>query len=377
MKLFAEHFCLKEGRDNFEINEQRDWQLILGTKKYKKTVDEMLDAAVSSRRPPRLVWVGDFGVGKTHHINYAYNKITKESLPFRVIKMELPDVQDNSSFNILYDRMVNEIGLTYFRPLLVEHIEAEKGWLETVVPSDVRKAFRQLYMGDDAVEPVWRFLCGRKLTDKERSAATVSKNQLDDSEEYASVIQNIAQVIKARTTDKRLLLFLVDEVEGLKAVSKANAHNKWVLAIRKILDIKELGAIFAVGGQNLQDIPLILNDGAIIRRFGQQNYVLLEQYDNSETKSFLAELLTKFVDPTKKAVVEAKEKLSSKPSYDTNLYPFMADAFEGYCQYLVSEQGRAKPSEFLTKLHATLGAALKDGKAVVDRAFLEQRGEYQ
>jgi len=64
MKTFAEHFCLKDGRDNFFIDETRDSQLVLGSRKYKKTVDEMLDAAIASRRPPRLGWVGDFGVAR-------------------------------------------------------------------------------------------------------------------------------------------------------------------------------------------------------------------------------------------------------------------------------------------------------------------------
>lgn len=377
MKTFAEHFCLKDGRDNFEINEQRDWQLILGTKKYKKTVDEMLDAAIASRRPPRLVWVGDYGVGKTHHINYASNKITEGDLPFKVVRMELPDVQDNSEFNVLFERMVNEIGFTYFRKLLTAQINADNLWLDTVTPSDVKKALRQMALNEDVADSAWDFLCGRRLGKDQKAQVGVSKVQLADSEEYASVIHNIAEIIKARTEDRRILLFLVDEVEGLRAVSKANAVNKWVLAVRKILDIKEIGAIFAVGAQSLNEIPSILQDGAVIRRFGQQNYVYLENYDTSDTKSFISQLLATFIDPEKKALLETREALESKANYDSALYPFTADGFEGYCQWLVSEQQRAKPAEFLTKLHATLGAALKDAKILVDRAFLENRGEWQ
>jgi len=377
MKSFAEHFCLKDGRDNLDVNEQRDWQLILGTKKYKKTVDEMLDAAMATRRPPRLVWVGDYGVGKTHHINYASNKITEGGLAFKVVRMELPDVQSNSEFNVLFERMINEIGFNFFRKLLIEQISADSKWLDTVTPSDIKKALRQMALNEDVAESAWDFLCGRKLGKDQKAQVGVSKVQLDDSEEYASVIQNIAQIIKARTEDRRILLFLIDEVEGLKAVSKADAENKWVLAVRKILDIKEVGAIFAVGSQSLNDIPPILRDGAVIRRFGQQNYVYLENYDTTDTKSFIQQLLTTFIDPAKKAVLEAKEKLTAKSGYDSALYPFTSDAFEGYCQWLVSEQQRAKPAEFLTKLHTTLGAALKEGKVLVDRAFLEERSEWQ
>jgi len=107
---YAEYFCLIDGVDNLFIDENRDWKLILGSKANKQRVDDMLSQAIVSKRPPRLVWVGDFGVGKTHHINYAFNKIKTESLPFKAIRFELPDVIDNSPFNVLFERMINEIG---------------------------------------------------------------------------------------------------------------------------------------------------------------------------------------------------------------------------------------------------------------------------
>jgi hypothetical protein len=307
------------------------------------------------------------------------HKIMAADLPFKVVSMELPDVEDNSPFNTLYERMVNEIGYAYFRALLIEQVQAEPKWLDTVSPSDIKKALRQLALNDEVAEAAWDFLCGRKLGKDERARVGVSKVQLDDSEEYAGVIRSISQVISARTPDRRILLFVIDEGEGLKRITKANAFGKWVQALRKTLDIKEVGAIFAVGAQEgLQGLPAILKeDGAIVRRFGQQNYIVLEQYDTNETKSFLSELFAKFVDPAKRASLEAKEALASKPGYDPTLYPFMADAFEGYCRYLVSEQALAKPAEFLTKLHATLGAALRDGRPIIDRAFLEDRSEWE
>jgi hypothetical protein len=377
MKTFAEHFCLKDGRDNFFIDESRDSQLVLGSRKYKKTVDEMLDAAIASRRPPRLVWVGDFGVGKTHHINYTDNKISTEAKPFKVIRMDLPDVVDNSDFNVLFERMVGEIGLNFFKPLLVEQIQAEPKWLDTITPLDIKKALRQLALNEDVAESAWDFLCGRKLAKDERAQVGVSKLQLDDSEEFASVLQHIATVIRSRTPDHRVLLYLVDEVEGLGVVTRANAANKWILALRKILDITDIGIIFAIGSLSLNEIPTILTNGAIIRRFGNENYVVLQPFEINETKSFVQELLAQFVEPNRRAAVETKEKLLAKSDYDPAFYPFMKDAFEGYCEHLIGDTARAKPAQFQLKLHATLSAALKEDKSVIDRPFLEGRGEWQ
>ena len=377
MKTFAEHFCLKDGRDNFFIDESRDSQLVLGSTKYKKTVDEMLEAAIASRRPPRLVWVGDFGVGKTHHINYTDNKISGQMLPFKVARMELPDVEDKSDFNVLFERMVDQIDLSFFKPLLDAQIQAEPKWLDTITPLDIKKALRQLAFNDEVRDLAWDFLCGRKLAKDEKAQVGVSKLQLDDSEEFASALQNLAYVIRSRTPDRRVLLYLVDEVEGLGAVTNANAHNKWVLALRKILDINDIGVILAIGAQSLQEIPTILQNGAIMRRFGLENYVTLLPYDINETKSFLQELFNHFVDPTKRTVVEKDDKLLVKSDYDPQFYPFMKDAFEGYCEHLIGDTARAKPAQFLLRVHATLSAALKEGKNVIDRPFLEGRGEWQ
>src|SRR2546421_1375290 len=96
-RTYAEYYCLKDGIDNLFIDETRDWNLVLGSKANKQRVDEMLVQSIVSKRPPRLVWVGDFGVGKTHHINYTDNKIRTEALPFKTIRLELPDVIDSSS----------------------------------------------------------------------------------------------------------------------------------------------------------------------------------------------------------------------------------------------------------------------------------------
>jgi hypothetical protein len=372
---FADFFCLKDGRDNFFIDESKDWQLVFGALRYKKGVDEMLDQAIVTKRAPRLVWVGDFGVGKTHHINYTYHRILSEQLPFHVIKMETPDLGSNSEVNILFQRMVNEIDFKFFRDLLNSHIAQQPGWLETITPLDIRKALRQMALNLDVAELAWGFLCGRTLG-KDQRLVGVSKVQIDDSEEFASVISAIAQIIREQTPDKKSLLYLIDEVEGLGAVTKPDAVNLWTNALRKILDVTEVGAIFAIGAQDLNSIPPIMLQGPIVRRFGQQNYVKLDTYEVTEAQAFLKELFASFVDPIKRSALEAKDGLNKKSDYDSATYPFTSGAIEGYSEWLVSETGRSKPAQFLLSLNATLNAAKREGKQVVDRAFCELRGEW-
>lgn len=375
-ETFADYFCLNIDRDNFFIDEAKDWQLVFGASTYKKGVDAMLDQSIVTRRAPRLVWVGDFGVGKTHHLNYTYNRILAEHLPFHVIRMETPDLASNSEFNILFQRMVNEIGMKFFRDLLTSHITSNAGWLDTITPLDIRKALRQLALNDEVAELAWNFLCGRTLAKDERKGVGVSKTQINDSEEFASVISAIAHVIRAQTPDKKSLLYLIDEVEGLEAVTRADAANLWGNALRKILDVTDVGAIFAIGAQDLISIPPIMQQGPVVSRFGQQNFVKLESYDVIEAQCFLKDLFAEFVDSKKRTALEAKEDLTIVPDYDSSTYPFTSSALEGYSGWLVSESGRSKPRQFLNALNATLNDAKAQGIHVVDRAFCELRGEW-
>jgi len=377
MTAFAEHFCLKNGRDNFFVKEPEDSHLILGSKKYKTIVDDMLDAAIASQRPPRLVWVGDFGAGKTHYLNYTDRKITDAGMPFKVVRMELPDVVDNSEFSVLFERMMTEIGMEYFRDLLKDHISAEPKWLDSIMPLDIQTALRQVAVNPVVAELAWDFLCGRKLAKDEKARVGVSNLQLDNSEAYASVLQHVSRVIRERTEGGKVLLYLVDEVEGLDKVSKPNAQHKWVLALRKILDINDIGIILAIGAQGLHGIPEIVTKGEIMRRIGEQQYILLEPYDVNQAKSFIQELFIEFVDQDKLKVVEKSEDLTSVPGYMRSSFPFTEEALEAYCTNLLADSDRAKPAQFLHRLHATLSAALKEGKHVIDRSFLESRDEWQ
>jgi hypothetical protein len=230
-------------------------------------------------------------------------------------------------------------------------------------------------LNDDVAPAAWDFLCGRELTKDQKPQVGVSKHKLDDSEEYAGVFQSIGHVVKEQTPDRRILLYLVDEAEGFNGVKKPNFKEKWIRALRRTLDVKEIGAIFAIGAINTQEIPYVFLDGSIVSRFGQGNYVVLQNFDPAQTKQFLQGLLNQFIDKEKKAALESEHQLTSIKHYNSDHYPFTEDAFESYCDYLVSDGGRAKPREFITKLHATLAAAQSAGKLVVDREFLEQRGE--
>jgi hypothetical protein len=376
MILFGDFFCLKDGRDNFDIRENEDWELVLGFKKGKEHIDMVFTKALLEKKAPHLVYWGSFGCGKTHHLNYAKGKVKAENLPFKVIMFQLPDVVGNSPFNKLFEKMVNEVGMHKFRPMLNAQVMQDPAWVDSISPMDVQQAFKQLALNESVANAAWTYLSGIKLDNIQKGQVGVTKNQLNESEEFASVLSIITTVIRNQTEDNQTLLYLIDEAEGLADVNKPDSAKIWRNSLRKLMDNDSLGMLFTIAAESLQNIPAIMSSPEIVRRIAQDNFVPLEAFTLGETQNFLKELLNEFIDSEKLSVLEESEGFTDNPDYDRKTYPFTKSAFEGYCNYLVAENRLAKPSEFLKRIGNTTTSAQIANIRLIDRAWLESLGQY-
>jgi hypothetical protein len=90
--------------------------------------------------------------------------------------------------------------------------------------------------------------------------------------------------------------------------------------------------------------------------------------------------LQQWVDPAKRAKLEADENLSASfPGYDPDLFPFTKDAFERFCEWATVDPRNAKPSEIIARLnHVTAQAYRGDPprppRRIVDRNLLSDLG---
>jgi len=377
---FAEWFCLKDGRDNFRIDPIRDQDLMFGNAEWKTQIERYLDRALLLKRPVRLVWWGQYGIGKTHRIRYTIHQINDRKLQFHPVEVVARDLQDKSGFELLHHYLVSNLDLDKVRPWIEQYLlklrlkQPGPVPLETISASqDVVNAFRILG-GDNPnlVNVSWRFLCGQNIKG-ETQLANVSKPQLDSSLDFASVLQILATIIQTETGNQ--LIYFIDQVETLSKISNRNAEARWTESLRAVLDITNLSVVVAIGAERQDGIPTIMLQPEIIRRFTQGNYVQMAAFEKPEAEQFVRDLLETLIDPGRRDSLTQTEDLAKKNAgYEPQLYPFTRSAFEVFCRYFADQPNIGKPSEILEKMDFVTSEAYFAGRRVIDKGYLNTLG---
>src|ERR1700675_3207104 len=88
----AECFCLKSGRDNFSVDPERDAEYFFGPPEWVQQIQKSLQRSLLLNKPIRIVWWGDFGVGKTHRVTYAMRYVSNKPLPFQSVFVVSSDI---------------------------------------------------------------------------------------------------------------------------------------------------------------------------------------------------------------------------------------------------------------------------------------------
>ena len=74
---FQEWFCLRENRRNFQIDPVRDQAFLFGKREWEEEINSRLRRAQLLGTPVRLLWWGQFGIGKTHRLRHTEYLIQK------------------------------------------------------------------------------------------------------------------------------------------------------------------------------------------------------------------------------------------------------------------------------------------------------------
>src|SRR4051812_37269953 len=117
--VFAEWFCLNDGRVNFQIRPDRDHQFMFGNKGWREQIHRELKRALLLHTPVRIVWWGDYGIGKTQRLRYMEHLINTEfadrTPSFYPVVVTTRDLQDKSGFEQLHYELVNRLGFERMR----------------------------------------------------------------------------------------------------------------------------------------------------------------------------------------------------------------------------------------------------------------------
>jgi hypothetical protein len=381
---FAEWFCLKNGRVNFQIRPDRDHQFMFGNVAWRDGIRRELQRGLLLNNPVRIVWWGDYGIGKTQRLRYTEHLINTEfseqKPSFFPVVVMTRDLQDKSGFEQLHYELVTRLKFEQMRAATVAY--AKKLWAGTAGPvpfeqlttsEDVLSAFRVLG-GDNPrwAETAWRFLAGQNVG-TEMMAANVHKDMLDSSVEFADALKVFATIIEVELGKQ--LFYMVDQVEALSKITNKNAEARWVETLRAVLDVPNLSIVLAIGASRLEGIPTIVYAPEIVRRFTVDKYIQMAAYETPEAEAFVQDLLKSLVDEAKRVAMEKETGLAgSVPGYQPQLYPFTQKAFHKFCRYFGEQPKIGKPAEIIPKLDYLAAEAFIQRKRTIDEDFLVQQG---
>lgn len=378
---FQEWFCLAGGRKNFQIDPVRDQQHLFGEPDWEEQINLRLRQSQLLSTPVRLVWWGQYGIGKTHRLHHTEYLVRKNGYSYLPVYTKATDIQEKTGFERLHYELVNALGREEMR----KHVSSYLLKVRTSTPgiptlkeicgnsSDVEAALMS-FGGDNErlIMPAWRFLSGLKLKDIDLERANVTKDALNSSAEFSAVLSALATILQIEL--KQELLFLVDEGENLQKITNKTAEARWNESLRSVLDITNIGFVLAIGAERQDGMPKLVLQPDIVRRFQRDNYVHMEAYKPPVAKSFVKGMLSAWIDPAKRAVVENSEGFSSLPGYDPNLYPFTDGGFDKFCDWAVVDQRTAKPSEIIGRLNNIAAGAYERDKRLIDKNLLTDMG---
>ena len=376
----SDWFCLKPGKENFTIIPERDQAFLFGKGQWRDDIDARLNLSMVLREPVRLVWWGDFGIGKTQRLQYMRHVIKEGDLPFFPVAVTCKDLTTKSGFGELHYDLVNNIGFSQVREIVASYNKKVDAKDPVALPlsgvsavADVANAMERIGdKNDQLAHAAWKFLTGLKLEKGEPSLANVTKAQLDSSIEFASVLRCLAWVVRIEI--QKELLFLIDQMETLTNITNRDFENGWVETLRAVLDVRELGVVCAIGAVRPELLPAIVNRPEILSRFKQDNYVRLPAYEPETAKDFLTDLLAEWIDSNRRDSVVAQEKLDQVPGYSPSTYPFTDTAFDSFCGYLTNDPRDAKPREILERLNRVAAQACLNRIRLISKDELIRQG---
>jgi len=379
---FQEWFCLEQGRTNFQIDPVRDREVLLGQPEWEEEINSRLRRAGILGTPVRLLWWGQFGIGKTHRLHHTEYLIRKNGYRYYACYVVASDLQEKTGFERLHYELINSLGRAEIKRLVSSYllkIKTNPGQVPSLKEicnnsADVEAAL-QSFGGDlqNPKLPAWRFLCGLELRGNEMALAGVTKEQLDSSHDFSSVLAAIGKIIRVETGNE--LIYLIDEAENLTKITNKTAEARWQECLRSFLDIQHISVVITVGAERFQDMPRLLILADVVRRLQKDNYLHMEAYKLNDVTKFLEGLLRAWIDPSKRSRLEAAEGLAQTvPGYKPELFPFNEGAFRKFCDYAVVDPRTAKPSEILNRLNTVAAEAYFRDQRVIDQNLLTELG---
>jgi hypothetical protein len=355
---FAERFHLTNRDRAFEIAPwyPEDAGIYFGNRELNSELEGRIQAGYALGKPPKIYLSGRWGAGKTHHLYHLKHVLETTAWPggrtFIAPYFQI-ECDDATTFSYLHKKMMNALGVDLVKQAVSDFLmgfgaatarsEAQArmfGSANLVVATQV------LSIGD--AQLAWKWLSGERLSGGELRSLNVTTN-LEDTSELVDVLVRIGRLLNSQNCD---LIFFVDELEGLRNVTKPNASSSWHDGMRNLADNmnNSVGYVFGIFVDTNNPFPGFIIEDDIVRRMGQRNSIELPTYSDATD-----------IDPFLRDLVGARIRLddlgSLPPEVTRDSYPFTMDARDLFINELVAGAVSATPSKIIEGLSECAWAA--------------------
>lgn len=335
-KEFAARFHLRHPTKGFNVMpwDAEDAGVYFGERKLNEQLQRRVEAAYALGRPPKIYIQGRWGAGKTHHLYHLKYILESKGLGGKkdfIVRFFQVECEDDTAFQYLHRKMLNSLGMEVVKKavsdFLMEHGTNRADEQKRLFDSqNLIVATQVLSIGDEQL--AWRWLSGGQLSSAELRSLNVTSN-LEDTTELVDVQIRLGRLLQEQG---RRIVFLIDEAESLKNVTKANAQRSWHDGLRNLADSSNnsIGYVMATFVDLNNPYPEFAAEEDIVRRLGQQNILTLEPYsDPNEVKAFIQDLLKARVDPSSIETLPAGVKAETYPFTEDALDLFMHEVLAG------------------------------------------------
>jgi Cdc6-like AAA superfamily ATPase len=374
METMQSWYGLKDEHTDFTV--ENDTDAFFGRHELDERLKSMLRRSFRTETPPKLVLYGEWGVGKTHTMRHIEHVIAKND-DFRatVVFVELPDIGARSSYQVAHAAFLDALGLEKAREWMMTFETAHPSDARELIQEftqsgDVAEAFENLITRGDGSRIAWDWLRGIPLSATEARLVGLPTT-LAQSTLLVRVLQMLGRL--SLETDEKLLVVMLDEATKLGYVSNNDAVNHWINAFKTLSDplTKEVGFIVSGSWADPDEMALALQDQQVATRFGEQNFIPLQNLDEDETRIFIKALVSEWVDPEKRdELLGTFASEADGEAVTAETFPLTEAGLEVAVQYACRNAGVTTPRDVQKALDDLFNRAIDEGRHILSSGYV-------
>lgn len=367
-------------------------KLLKGTIEVLRDRHRSIDSAPYNSQTPHLLFVGDYGTGKTHAW-YHIDRLLEQDAGLRdrvwTCRLEWTAFSRKTRFSDVYRATLQRLGYEKIKSLVKAHLSRHHQQL--IVPGELGKQLQgdsdllaalKALVGESIQYPLlnpsernesnllgWRWLQGLPLTIVQRTklGVAVSLAETQDTLRYVSLLRFLG-FLSLECQNRTLLLFY-DEAEQLSELSRSpDAKSSFGSALRALFDRgqTELGIVLGMTQREGEEAVLFRAD--LLSRLDRENqFIKFDVLDPTKQMQFTRKVLAALARP-------------DFPPY----HPFHEDALRLFVQNLprfvpgtdlernrlFGSKGEVTSRTIMMALAAVTSAARRHGELTISEHFI-------